>query len=210
MQGNTNEYKITTYDHFYYAIEGYYGFEDTELVIPNVIDGKDIKKICAEAFKNCSGIKKLIISPGIKIIGERAFTSCTGLEEVVICEGIERIEQGAFYGCHQLNTVHFPSSLKELGTGSSSFFSNGSFEETGLREVNIPNKITYIPKKTFKNCTSLKNVQFSENLSRIYDESFSGCTNLESVTFPDKLRSIKKMPFVIAYLCQRLNSMKDC
>lgn len=55
-----------------YWVIGYYG-DATDIVIPNMHDGKRVIGISSEAFINDSSITSVTISNGVESIGESAF-----------------------------------------------------------------------------------------------------------------------------------------
>ena len=87
-----------------------------DIITPAKIGDKTVTAIGDKTFRNCDGIKSVMISPGVKVIGELAFAWCTGLEKVIIPEGVERIEDNAFRECIRLETIKLPDSLKYIGS----------------------------------------------------------------------------------------------
>ena len=98
----------------------------TNIVIPDKIDGVDIKAIDGSVFQNCSKI-----------------------ESIKLPSNLEKIGSSAFAGCSSLKSIDLPDTLKELGRLA---FMNC----LDLEEVNIPSKIEIIRDFTFQGCTSLK------------------------------------------------------
>lgn len=71
----------------------------TELTIPDEYDGAPVVSIQREAFKHCTGIKKLTIPYGVTYVGSYAFQRCTSLKELYISNEKAVIESTAFEGC---------------------------------------------------------------------------------------------------------------
>lgn len=90
---------------------------DTDIVIPETINGLPVLGIAADAFsgmsKNETLISSLTVPNGIKYIGACAFIACPNLSEVNLADSIEYIGDDAF----RASAVrHFkcPANLKQL------------------------------------------------------------------------------------------------
>ena len=111
-------------------------FEDGILYIGNGVtkiqdgqykDNKDITEIRfldtttkmagigTSAFRNCTGLKKVVIPGNVKNVADWAFSGCSNLEEVIIEEGVENIVDYAFNRCPKLLSVTLPKSIKSIG-----------------------------------------------------------------------------------------------
>ena len=87
---------------------------DSDIIIPEYIDGYRVTEIGAGAFDGCSSIKSVRIPGSVKIIQSYAFETCENLTDIYLEEGVEEIgfqvfsESGA-------TTVVLPKSLKCIG-----------------------------------------------------------------------------------------------
>lgn len=79
------------------------------LVIP-----EGVTEIPADFAGSCSNLTTITFPSTIKKICFNAFYNCTALENIVIPEGVETIEFTAFAKCSNLKTVTIPVSLKEI------------------------------------------------------------------------------------------------
>lgn len=89
-------------------------------------DNKDIKEIRfldtktemsglgTGAFRNCTGLTKVVIPGNVKSIGDWAFAGCSNLEEIVFEEGVEKLVVYAFVDCPKLNSVTLPKSITSI------------------------------------------------------------------------------------------------
>ena len=68
----------------------------------------------------------------------------------------------------------------------------------------IPDSVTTIGERAFRNCTGLTSVTIGNSVTSIGDYAFSHCTGLTSVTIPDSVTSIGKYAF---YDCTGLTSV---
>ena len=64
----------------------------------------------------------------------------------------------------------------------------GAFNNCNIEEINLGNKITYIPAACFSNCTNLKKISMPE-VTSIGFGAFGNCTNLKKISMP-KVTSI--------------------
>lgn len=94
------------------TITGYHGSADT-IVIPAVIDGKNVAAIGYHAFQNCDA-KRLILPGTMKQVARGAFQACT-FESVTIFDSIENISDDSFRDCPNLKTVHINAAEPPFG-----------------------------------------------------------------------------------------------
>ena len=98
------------------VITGGYG---ENIVIPDIIDGREVTKISQRAFYNNANLKTLIISEGVKEIGTGAFNNCPNLEYVKLPSTINKVRNAPFQGCNKIkyfiNNSPLINSKKFLG-----------------------------------------------------------------------------------------------
>ena len=75
------EYELSA-DNSYYTLTGLGACLDESVVIPSALNGKPVKVIAENAFKNCSEIKEITIPDSVTRIGKEAFLSCAELQKV--------------------------------------------------------------------------------------------------------------------------------
>ncbi len=141
--GNVTEYKITE---------------------PNVLG--------ANAFKQCSKLRKITLPSSLTAIGDEAFRGCTGMGTFTFPDGVKTIGSNAFNSCTALTSVTIPSSVTSIGAYA--------FKScTGLTSVTIGGGA--IDTRAFQGCTALTSVEFGNGVTSKAD-SFKDCTSLASVT----------------------------
>lgn len=64
-----------------------------------------------------------------------------------------------------------------------------------LKDIVIPDVVTYIGNKAFRDCTKLANVSLSNSLTAINDETFMGCKSLTSINIPKAVTTIGTAAF---------------
>jgi hypothetical protein len=154
-----------------------------EVIVPSVIEGKNVISIGWRAFHENTTISKIVISKGILSVGS-AFNK-SSINEVVFSEGFESIGGGAFRHCHSLQKVVMPNSITYIGSGA---FHNC----TALKELIIPSGVKTIEAETFLNCKSLVNLVIPNSVTEIktsapYPDPFQGCDSLVCMTVPECL-----------------------
>ncbi len=103
------------------------------------------------AFCMCVSLQKVSLPDSLKKIGEGAFSSCFGLEEIKIPAQIEKIEKWAFSNCTALNYAALPEDLLSIG--------EGAFEKSGMRSIQIPEKVSNIGIRAFSSCDRLEKIE---------------------------------------------------
>ena len=142
-----------------------YRGEDTEVTIPDKIDGVAVTSIGESAFEgnfditgvvmpdsvttikgyaftSCFNLKSIKFSKNLKYIGETNFAECVALDNVVIPDGVERIEVGTFNSCTNLKNIVLPQNLKYIGEAAFGYC-------TDLNNVTIPASVTEIGEEAF-------------------------------------------------------------
>lgn len=136
-----------------------------------------------DMFGKCTGLKKVTLKNGVRSIGEDAFRDCSSLEGVIFENTVlEKISDGAFWGCSALSSIALPDSVTEI--------ERNAFFETGLRNIQLPEKLTLIGGGAFCNCKNLKQVQLPPQLKELGDGAFFNCENLTQIQLPAQLNKL--------------------
>ena len=77
-----------------------------------IFDG-DVTKI-NYAFKDCWGLKRIILPNSVKFIGSEAFMCCYDLNNVTLPDSVTYIGWNAFYEC-RLESINIPRNVTEIG-----------------------------------------------------------------------------------------------
>lgn len=158
-------------------------------------------------FKDCASLKTVYLydnttttkadnvnnpnggAQGIKTISKDAFANDVMLTSLIIIDkdgnNISNVDEITFPG----------STLTSIGepTGESNIMAN-----TGIKVLNVPSSINWIPSTFAKNCTSLTDINFLasiNNISRIGLGAFDGCTSLVNVTLPSSITTLDAEAF---------------
>ena len=112
---------------------------------------------------------------------------------------VSGIGKEAFYQLSTIREIELPDTITFIGA----FAFAGC---TDLRSITIPASVTYIDDYAFAGCTSLKSVTFEgKELESIGDFAFLNCTALNSIELPEGAKSIGKQAFG---KCTALTSVK--
>ena len=173
VQGNASDYEIADLGNGTIEIKKFVGFDQADTIIPTEINGKKVVSIGSNAYKQCKGIRRLIVP-----------------------EGITKIDDGAFAECSSLCEIMLPSTLVELGRkNSASSGINGPFSGTAIEKIDLPNGIKRIGYGTFCNCDRLREVLLPDNLQIISTFAFLGCSTLEKILLPSTVKEIESHAF---------------
>lgn len=167
---------------------------DSNVIIPDSIEGYPVEKIDESAFSGCSNIEYIYIPDSVSSIGKFAFSRCENLKDIDLPNSIKRIETGTFRSCENLVEVNVPNSVTSIG--------NSAFAECShLERIYIPNSVSSIEAYAFTECVNLQNIDLPDSISKIEPGIFDGCKNLKSVNWPKSITTISDSTF---RLCENL------
>lgn len=146
------------------VIQGYRG-SDSDVVIPNSIDGFVVTAISMYAFSGRSDLASITIPSTIQSIGDDAFLECDGLKKVYVSS----IEDWC--------KIDFPySDTNPLSRGADLYVDNKL-----VTDVTIPDGVKSIGKYAFYGYSSLKSISFPSSIRNIGESAFYDCCSLEEV-----------------------------
>jgi hypothetical protein len=141
-----------------------------------------LRKICPNAFSNCSALKSICIPASIEIIGKECFENCSSLSQIIFQSGsrITRLGGEVFGRCSLLTSICIPANVKSIGAGC-------LCKCRSLVEVSFEpgSKLTRIECEAFIGCISLPSFVIPAQLEVIAHEVFSGCRSLCELIFAD-------------------------
>lgn len=152
-----------------------------------IIEGKIIVSNGKITAGNVDGY--LRIDNSITSIGENAFTDCVGLKGVIIPESVTAVHVTAFNGCANLTTVIVDedNTVYDSRNNCNAIISTSSNTlAVGCKNTIIPNTVTKIATKAFKNCSGLTSIIIPSSVMQIDREVFSNCSNLTEIICEDK------------------------
>ena len=158
------------------------------------------------AFNNCRSLTSVYLPNSVKTIGSAAFYNCSSLSTVRMSEGIESVGENAFWGTEFLKSgmadeygsVYLGKVLlynKGLNStvivkDSTKVIANAVFiNNSGLREIELPEGIVEIGDSCFENCKALKKIDIKEGLKKIGSNAFSQ-SGIAEVKLPESITEI--------------------
>ena len=190
------EYQYTSGDAVYtYQIQDIdsviitaYKGSETEVTVPDKINGIQVEEIGERAFYECADITSIVLPEGIVKVGNAAFSGCSKLEKVDMPDSVESIGGFAFKGCGDLKEMILPEGIRSI---EGSTFSGCS----SLEKINIPDTVESIGKQAFYSCSSLKTIDIPESVTRIDAGAFWECSGIERIEIPEGVTSIEDYEF---------------
>ena len=155
------------------VITGYTG-SDTDLIIPDTIDGYPVSAIGEWSFSRKS-MQTVAVPEGVTEIQDGAFTSCENMKSISLPSTLRKLSGEVFNSCTSLESLVIPEGVTEIGSGI--------FERcSSLSTISFPSTLTTIGGGAFISCASLKNITIPASVTSIGDNAFYEIEGLESVT----------------------------
>ena len=153
-------------------------------------------------------IKSIEINEGEKIINKIDFIGFENINEIKLPYTLEKIEEDTFSDFNQIKlidaelkwhkyfkiTIEIPINetklrrdvfsnskyLKEINIPNSiKEMEEGTFENSGIEKIEIPEGVQVIPKNTFKNCKNLIKIKLPKSIISISPSAFINCQQLK-------------------------------
>lgn len=143
---------------------------DKYVSVPAEIDGKEITKLGFGgdfyiAYDSESSLKGIKIPDTITCIDRGALLGNDRLEYVILSNKLESIGEQAFSKCEVLEEIVLPDGLLKID--------GGAFYSTGLKELTIPESVTYIGDGAFGDTENLQKIYFENGNCEIDDDAFN-------------------------------------
>ena len=221
VQVTEDGWKYCLYEE-YASIKGYEG-KETELVIPDAIDGLSVTTISDYAFEDMAYITSVKIPDSVTKINSYAFKGCKRLTSIDLGKSVTNLGNYIFSGCLSLKEVTIPAAVThaEYALTQSSVetvtFAEGianipgyiCYQTTSLKNIVMPEIAEGAEKYAIEEhafyYTSVSSVSFPETLTSIGRCAFEGCALITEVTIPDKVTSLGSYSFKN---CKRISSFK--
>ena len=141
-----------------------------DLVIPETVT-----EIPAYGLYNIKSIKSVTFHSGITTVHNHSFNSCTNIKEVYVPDIGTYARVGAVNQSSTLDTIYV--------------------DGEPLVNLVVPEGVTELPAKIFKNYKKLESATISGSVKSIGDSAFEGCTNLKTITMAYGIESIGQKCF---------------
>ena len=152
------------------TITGYPATAAGAVAIPASIVGKPVTIIGNEAFRDCTGLTRVLIPASVTSIEDFAFYDCSSLTGITIPAGVIDIGSYAFALCDSLASVRIANGVVSMGDGA--FYGCAK-----LAQVTIPASIISIGESAFASCSALLKASFTGNAPVMGKTVFDGCAS---------------------------------
>lgn len=174
---------------------------DTDVIVPAVVEGKNVTVVLDSAFSDRTDITSVVLPRTVTYIGIKAFAGCSSLKSVTGTDRVGEIGDEAFMGCTSLTSFEFGENLSSI--------EENAFRGSGIEEVKLNSKNTTVDDYAFAECKSLKTFTAARGGATIGAGAFSACTNLVSVSLGPKTRKIDEMAFMGCSSLTEVNSLTE-
>lgn len=121
-------------------------------------------------------------SSGISRAAEHTFENCTG--------GVRLVSCGSNYDKEE--NVLIPDTYEGKPVV---IIGEAAFSGMNMKTVTIPDSVTTIESRAFKNCRQLVNVAFGQNVIYLNGEAFQYCTSLRKIEIPSGVTLVRGNTF---------------
>ena len=170
------------FEHDNIIISAYLGHE-SEVVIPDTIEGAPVTGILTGAFDNCDFVTKITVPEALDYVGSGA------LDDTAFYKNKANWDNNIFYLGHVLYAADAENLVGEcvIKEGTVDITEQAFVDCDKLTSLTIPGTINSIPLKTFASCDELIDVTISEGIKIIEPAAFAYCKKLENIKLPKSL-----------------------
>lgn len=168
------------------------------------------------------------VKEGTRLIARYVFRDCVGLKNVILPESLETIGYGAFYTCAAMEELHLPKNVSRVELGFNRNLKNITVNEDnpfyhvdenclietenkkliyGVGKCVIPSdgSVTSISNTAFYQCDTIIELVLPEAITEVGDGAFNGCKNLKSVTLHQNIDMLNKSVFKDCAALERID-----
>jgi len=176
------------------TITGYTG-PDTEVVVPEKIEGMAVTAFSQEVFAYNRKIVMVELPVGITEIPAEAFRFCSALRNVFLGDKVTTIGDKAFYGCGRLRDLELPDTVSAIGIEA--------FSGATLNNFKLPKSLTTIGERAFMGCyLNTERLEIPAGVTEIAYSAFAECWNLRELIIPDTVTTIGYYAFAGASITE--------
>lgn len=164
------------------TITGYTG-PDTEVVVPEEIEGLPVTAFTQETFSYNRKIRLVELPVGITEIPAEAFSYCSALRNITLGDKVTAIGDKAFYRCNRLRDMELPDSVTTIGSEAFCGVSFSNFK--------LPRSLTTIGEMAFLGCyLNTERLEIPAGVTEITYSAFASCWSLRELIIPDTVTTI--------------------
>jgi hypothetical protein len=155
------------------------------LVIPETIEGKAVTSIGDHAFHTCTSLASITLPDNLTNIGDGAFHTCTSLTSITLPDSVTSIGDYPFKNCTSLLAINVPPGNPAYSSEEGVLFNKCKSTlikcpATKSGAYVIPDSVTTIGTRTFRDCTSLTSIFIPGTVTTI-GRALYGCTSLVAI-----------------------------
>ena len=184
--------------------------KETDVVVPNEIDGYIVTTIGNVAFYYNANIKSVTLPQTVKDIQQSAFGACSNLVSINIPLNTETIGEQAFKGCKSLVSIYIPANVSKIG-----YYTFGGCESLSAFNVSVDNKkfssddgILYNKKQTELLCFPMNKLsnefKIKDTVETIGKYAFAFNKKILKIIIPNSVKTIDTYAF---YACEGLTNI---
>lgn len=169
----------------YIVITGLKSETETEVVIPNEINGYPVREIKENAFKGNKTLTSLKVPESVEKIGYGILSECENLAFLTLPFTGERHKTEKGLNDYNFGYI-FGKTAYKGATATMQFYHKNSDEYVELNYYYIPNtlkevvitgvKSTHIPYGAFYNCSEIEKITLGKEITSVGEFAFSGVT----------------------------------
>lgn len=164
---------------------------DHDKVNRKVVIPEGTKVIPKKQFYNQMDILTVEMPDSVEEIGEQAFASCFNLENIKFSKNLKKIGNLAFFSDNYLKNIILPNYVTSLGIEC---FSTCCNRGEKVRKVRLSPSLKFIPEKCFQDC-GMDEIYIYDRVEKIGRKAFGDCIDLQKIRLPDNLKIIESKAF---------------
>jgi hypothetical protein len=174
-------------DDTYSVSAGTTKWDNIEVIIPSIYEGKKVTSVGYRGFKECEILETIYIPTTVKILGYAAFFFDRKLRNIEIPKSVNFIDGNSFSTCLSLKSLTIPYGVTQIP--------DSVFWNTGLESIEIPDSVTRIGDNAFAHSKNLEYVKLPRNLKIMEGAVFNDCPKLKYIVLPKGVENIELSSF---------------
>ena len=132
----------------------------------------------------------LVDGQSIPVIGieEDAFYGCDDVKSITLPQGLRRIHHSAFESMSELREIVIPESVTYIGE-------NAFSDCDHLLQITLPSHLQHLSANLFESCGALEQIHLPKGVKTIGEGCFAACTKLRTIVLPEGLEQIASRAF---------------
>ncbi len=190
-----------------YNVSAYNG-SDGNVVIPESLYSREIKRFSEKAFYKNDVITSLVMHDNMTVVNKWACRKCTNLSSVYFSKKLVALWDYSFAQNPKLKSAFLRN------TEINAIYQSAFYNDTSLSYVSLPDTLESIGTRAFEN-TALENVVIPESVKTVKSSAFAGIEKLKKVYIPGESINLdsdvfKNSPNVKVYVVSGSNAETYC